>query len=94
MIVVMMRQEGLDLQSAVDFVGDLCKQSIDRFTEQRANIPSWGPEIDQQVEKYVTGLADWIVGSLHWSLESERYFGTSGLEVKKSRVVELLPCSA
>ena len=58
MIVVMMRQEGLDLQSAVDFVGDLCKQSIDRFTEQRANIPSWGPEIDRQVEKYVTGLAD------------------------------------
>lgn len=91
MIVVMMRQEGLDLQSAVDFVGDLCKQSIDRFIEQRAHLPSWGPDIDQQVEKYVGGLADWIVGSLHWSFESERYFGKSGLDVKKTRVVELLP---
>lgn len=91
MIVVMMRQEGLDLQSAINFVGDLCKQSIDRFVDQKNNLPSWGPEIDRQVEKYVGGMADWIVGSLHWSFDSERYFGKIGLEVKTTRTVELLP---
>ena len=91
MIVVVMQQEGLDLQSAVNFVGDLCQQSIDRFVAERANLPSWGPEIDRQVNIYADGLADWIVGSLHWSFESERYFGKSGLEVKKSRTVTLLP---
>lgn len=91
MIVVVMKQEGLDLQSAVDFVGELCQQSIDRFVEERANLPSWGSEIDRQVDIYVDGLADWIVGSLHWSFESERYFGKTGLEVKKTKVVNLLP---
>lgn len=91
MIIVVMMQEDLDLQSAVDFVGQLCKQSIDRFVEDRANLPSWGPEIDSQVDIYVEGLADWIVGSLHWSFESERYFAKSGLEVKKNRIVDLLP---
>ncbi|CAL1699466.1 unnamed protein product [Somion occarium] len=91
MIVVMMKQEGLDLQGAVEFVGNLCKQSIDRFVEDRGNLPSWSPEIDRQVETYVEGLADWIVGSLHWSFESERYFGKTGLEVKQTRVVDLLP---
>ncbi|KAI0072940.1 terpenoid synthase [Panus rudis PR-1116 ss-1] len=90
MIVVMMRQ-GLSLQEAVDFVGDLCKESIDRFIEDRKNLPSWGEEIDRQVQIYADGLADWIVGSLHWSFESERYFAKSGLEVKKTRVVNLLP---
>ena len=90
MIVVVMMQEGLDLQSAVDFVGHLCKQSIDRFNNDRANLPSWGPEIDRQVDIYVDGLADWIVGSLHWSFESERYFGKAGLEVKNTRAVKLL----
>lgn len=94
MIVVVMQQEGLDLQSAVEFVGDLCQQSIDRFVDERANLPSWGPEIDRQVDVYVQGLADWIIGSLHWSFESERYFGKSGLEVKKTRTVTLLPCRA
>lgn len=91
MIVVVMNQEGLDLQSAVDFVGDLCRQSIERFVAERASLPSWGPEIDSQVDIYVDGLADWIVGSLHWSFESERYFGKIGLEVKKTRTVTLLP---
>ncbi|THH00478.1 hypothetical protein EW026_g2048 [Hermanssonia centrifuga] len=91
MIVVVMKQEGLDLQSAVDFVGELCQGSIDRFVHDRANLPSWGPEIDRQVAIYVDGLADWIVGSLHWSFESERYFGKTGLEIKKNRTVNLLP---
>ncbi|TFK67853.1 terpenoid synthase [Pluteus cervinus] len=91
MISVVMNQEGLDLQSAVDFVGRLCKESIDRFNQDRANVPSWGPKIDEEVSIYVNGLADWIVGSLHWSFETERYFGKSGKEVKTTHVVKLLP---
>ncbi|KAG5341349.1 Germacradienol/germacrene D synthase [Termitomyces sp. J132] len=91
MIPVVMNEEGLDLQSAIDFVGNMCRQSIDRFVEDRTNLPSWGPEIDKDVAVYVNGLADWIVGSLHWSFESERYFGKTGREVKANRVVNLLP---
>lgn len=91
MICVVMNEEGLDLQSAVDFVGDMCKQSIDRFNEEQSRLPSWGPEIDRDVAVYVNGLADWIVGSLHWSFETERYFSKSGRKVKSTRVVELLP---
>jgi len=86
-----MHNRGMALQEAVDFVGDLCKKSIDRFTEDRARLPSWGPEIDAQVQVYVQGLADWIVGSLHWSFESERYFGKKGKQIKRDRIVELAP---
>jgi len=91
MIPVVMNQEGVDLQTAVDFVGNMCKQSIDRFNEERSRLPSWGPEIDREVAIYVDGLANWIVGSLHWSFESERYFGKKGRQVKATRVVDLLP---
>ena len=90
----MMHHHGMTLQEAVDFAGDLCKKSFDRFNEDRARLPSWGAEIDAQVQVYVQGLADWIVGSLHWSFDSERYFGKKGLEVKKSRIVELAPVRA
>lgn len=91
MIPVVMNQYGVDLQAAIDFVGQLCKQSIDRFNEERTHIPSWGPEIDRQLAIYVDGLANWIVGSLHWSFKSERYFGKSAQEVKLKLTVELLP---
>jgi len=91
MIPVVMNERGLGLQSAVDFVGEMCKSAIDRFKTERTNLPSWGLEIDRQVIIYVQGLADWIVGSLHWSFESTRYFGINGHKIKRTRVVELLP---
>ncbi|KAI0374636.1 terpenoid synthase [Pilatotrama ljubarskyi] len=91
MIAIMMNLHGLDLQGAVDFVGDLCKQTIDAFVENRQNIPSFGPELDRDVAMYVQGLQDWIVGSLHWSFKTERYFGKAGAEIKEHRVVRLLP---
>lgn len=91
MISVVMNQYGLDLQSAVDLVGDFCKQSIDRFMNDRASIPSFDPCVDRDVDIYLDGLANWIVGSLHWSFESERYFGKHGKHVKAHRVISLLP---
>ncbi|KAF9237775.1 isoprenoid synthase domain-containing protein [Melanogaster broomeanus] len=91
LIAVLMHEKGLDLQSAVDYVGELCKASIQRFEEGRAMLPSWGEEVDQQVAIYVEGLQDWIVGTLHWSFDTERYFGKEGPLVKQTRIVKLLP---
>ncbi|KAI0780394.1 terpenoid synthase [Trametes elegans] len=91
MIPILMNLRGLDLQSAVDFVGDLCKQTIDAFIDNQRKIPSFGPELDRAVGMYVQGLQDWISGSLHWSFMTERYFGKGGAAVKKHRVVRLLP---
>lgn len=91
MIAVMVEQQGLSLQEAVDFVGELCKESIDRFETDRHKVPSWGPDVDRDVEIYLHGLQNWIVGSLHWSFESTRYFGHEGAAIKKHRKIELLP---
>ena len=89
MVAIMTHHHGMSLQEAVDFVGDLCDKSFNRFVEDKARLPSWGPEIDGQVQAYVQGLEDWMVSTLHWSFDSERYFGKKGLQVKRSRVVEL-----
>lgn len=62
MIVILMHYQGLTLQEAVDYVGDLCAQTIDAFIQNKNDLPSWTPEIDDMVEKYVKGLQDWIVG--------------------------------
>jgi hypothetical protein len=62
MIVILMLYHGHTLQSAVDYVGDLCAQTIDTFCENKKKLPSWGPEVDEMVAKYVQGLQDWIVG--------------------------------
>ncbi|TEB39611.1 terpenoid synthase [Coprinellus micaceus] len=91
MIVILMAYHGYTLQGAVDYVGDLCQQTIDAFCHNKTKIPSWGPEIDDMVARYVQGLQDWIVGSLHWSFQTHRYFGKDGQDIKKHRIVKLLP---
>ena len=92
MIVILMKYYGMDLQTAVNEVGELCRLTINAFYENKAKIPSFGcSKLDAEVAGYVQGLQDWIVGSLHWSFMSQRYFGIKGAEVKKHRYVELLP---
>ena len=85
-----MINDGLSLQQAVDRIGDLCKQTIDTFIEDQARVPSWGDDVDNDVRLYVNGLQEWIVGSLHWSFMTTRYFGDGGGAVKATRIVELL----
>lgn len=86
-----MKERNLDLQSAMDVAGELCHQSINKFEADRSSLPSWGEEVDRDVQIYVQGLQDWIVGSLHWSFVTRRYFGTEGEAIKQHRTIQLLP---
>ncbi|KAF7363995.1 Terpene cyclase [Mycena sanguinolenta] len=89
MIIILMKYHGYTLQSAVDYVGELCRSTIETFQRDRVSVPYWGPEIQEMVERYVQGLESWMVGSLHWSFKTERYFGKSAADVKNTRIVTL-----
>ena len=91
MVIIIMRSQGVDLQTAVDAVGDMCCRTLDAFGNFRKRLPSWGPKIDEDVGRYVGGLENWIVACLHWGFMSGRYFGAKGPEIKKTGIVELLP---
>jgi len=86
-----MTHDGLSLQQAVDRIGEMCKQTLDAFIENQTRVPSWGDGIDRGVKLYVDCLQNWIVGSLHWSFMTKRYFGDNGKSVKANRIVDLLP---
>jgi len=92
MIVILMHHHGMSLQEAVDYVGEMCRLTIDTFILNKRRVPTFGcPKLDADVAGYVQGLQEWIVGSLHWSFMTKRYFGDKGAEVKKTRHVALLP---
>jgi len=87
-----MNQNNLDVQSAVDFVWTMCQESFDCFMDLKHNkLPSWGSKVDEHIRTYVEGLADWMVGGLYWSFESERYLGKEGKKIEETLVVHLLP---
>jgi alpha-muurolene/germacrene-A/gamma-muurolene synthase len=94
MICVFMFHDGLTVQQAMDRVGDMCKYTIDTFSENQARIPSWGGDVDRDAKLYVDGLKAWIAGSLHWSFMTKRYFGDNGALAKATRIIELFPQDA
>ncbi|KAJ7145758.1 isoprenoid synthase domain-containing protein, partial [Mycena epipterygia] len=90
MINILMHHNGLDLFAAAEVVAKMCREAIDRFMSLKAELPSWDESTNRDVTKYVQGLADWIVGILHWSFATERYFGKAVKKVKATMVVEIV----
>ncbi|KAG1852763.1 isoprenoid synthase domain-containing protein [Suillus subalutaceus] len=90
-VAVTMYDRGLDLQGAMDYAGQMCKDAIQRFESNRVILPSWEEEVDRQVAIYVEGLQNVMVGSLNWYPDCPRYVGKDGHAIKRDRIVKLLP---
>lgn len=86
-----MFSENLGLQDAVDWIVRWTDSVVEEFLFLKDDLPSWGDEIDRQVNQYVQGLARWVRGNDDWSFESQRYFGSKGWEVQKTREIYMLP---
>jgi hypothetical protein len=90
-ITVVMNEKGVDLNGALHWVSEYHGQILSEFQAQYRTLPSWGTTIDSRVKTYVERLAHFIRGIDCWAFETERYFGTKGLEVQSKRIVNLLP---
>ncbi len=88
-LTVVMREKGLNVQEAADFTGKEIMDYVDRFVEGQKKLPSFGKEVDENVQKYLFSIAQWYAGNLIWSFETPRYFGLELEEVKKSLVVNV-----
>jgi len=90
-IAVVMKEKGMDLDGALTWIAVSYEQVLSKFQAQRRVLPSWGPAIDPAVNDYVDRLCFWVRGHDCWSFESERYFGTKGVEIQGLRLMTLLP---
>lgn len=93
MVTVVMKEKGVDIQEAIDYIEKRFNNIAQKFLEDMKDVPSFSETLDPLVAEYVWGLGNWVTGFLEWAFESKRYFGSKGPEVKKTRVVELLPRS-
>ncbi|KDQ53197.1 hypothetical protein JAAARDRAFT_162104 [Jaapia argillacea MUCL 33604] len=90
-VTVLMKAKDISLQEASDHVGAYFKQLMDRYVEDKKRLPSWGPSIDANVAKYLSGVENWVIGNLEWSFETQRYFGVEHAQIKRTRLVTLRP---
>lgn len=90
-VTVLQKAKGIDLQTASDNVGVYFKKLMDRFIADKKRLPTWSPEIDFAVARYILAMEHWVIGNLEWSFETQRYFGPAVAEIKHTLVVTLTP---
>ena len=88
-LTVLMKEKNIDLQGAADYVGVHFKVLMDQFLKDKAQLPSWSPEMDAKVAQFVKASETWVIGNLNWSFETPRYFGAHRQQVKATKVVTL-----
>lgn len=73
MVMVLMHEEGLDFDAALARAAKLHDAETREFTNQVAALPTFSPEIDAQVRRYVEVLTSMISGHRIWARETGRY---------------------
>lgn len=86
---IIMHEHSVDIQGAVDYSGVKFREIFDRFMAGKAHLPSWGEPLDSDIAAFVDALGIWVVGYLHWTFETPRYFGPWYEEVKRTCVVRI-----
>lgn len=86
-----MRQFDLDLDGAVAWISQAHEVAAEEYLRLAEQVPSFGPDVDKELADYLDFLKNWPRGNASWSFEGRRYFGDKGLEVQRTRYIELLP---
>ncbi|KAG1738235.1 terpenoid synthase, partial [Suillus lakei] len=80
-----------DVNGAMLWAADLHMECQKKLLEAMSAIPKWGDPIDSQVTEYCDGIGNWVRANYEWNFESERFFGTKGLEIHSKRWMTLMP---
>ena len=90
-LFVAMDQHNTDFDGAMAWVVDFHKKIETRFHDTLTRMPSFGPQVDAQLQEYIDLLSNWPRGNYCWNFEGGRYFGSKGLEYQRTRLVPKLP---
>jgi hypothetical protein len=90
-VTVLMKAKGCDLQTASDIIGAHYAELMERYLADRERLPSFGPQLDADVRRYVRAMENWPIGNIEWSFETNRYFGVFHDEIRRTRLVVLAP---
>ncbi|KAL4067245.1 isoprenoid synthase domain-containing protein [Scleroderma yunnanense] len=91
LITAIMHELRLDRSGAMTWAAAYHSEVEAKFTNGLRELPSWGSTLDLQLKQYLNGTANWARANYCWSYESQRYFGSKGPEIEKTRLVPLLP---
>ncbi|KAK2605505.1 hypothetical protein N8I77_008338 [Diaporthe amygdali] len=89
-MVAVCRMNGLSAQEAFDEIASMVDERYIAWYENVKAVPSWGKEIDNDVQQYIQGIRNIVQANLSWSFRTGRYFGSEAKKVQESREIDVL----
>ncbi|KAF4568086.1 terpene cyclase [Pleurotus pulmonarius] len=90
LVAVAMREKGLSVQEAMDYVGTIYAGIRDKYVKEFNELPQFPEKHDKLVKDYCWHMGNWVTTNIKWSHFGERYFGKKGREILKHRTVEVM----
>jgi hypothetical protein len=72
LVCIIMEERNLGLQGAMDKITEMMKERVDTYVALKQKIPSFGPVIDNELARYLTGLENYVQGTIVWYCMSPR----------------------
>lgn len=70
LVFCVMLERNVDLQSALDIVTKMLATRVDDYAKFKAQLPSFGAEVDQELATYFKALEHYVQGTVVWYYES------------------------
>ena len=82
LVLTLRHEHQCTLLKAIQRAAELHDNEVRAFIELETQLPSFGKDIDYQLEQYASNLRSWIRGSLDWHFTSKRY-RLAEIEIKR-----------
>ncbi|KAG5718178.1 Pentalenene synthase [Termitomyces sp. T112] len=89
-VCVLQHAHNLNLQEAVDLLTKMIADRVQDYVKLKERLPSFGPDIDPAVHKYVDALEQFVQGCVVWYYSSPRYFPDIDPRGKSKAEIHLL----
>jgi hypothetical protein len=66
LVACVMVQHKLGLQAGIDYVTQMVADRMEEYKQLKASLPSFSPSIDKELGRYITGVEDFLQGTVEW----------------------------
>jgi len=94
LVFVLMVENRIGLQSAIDLLVSMLQTRVKDYVSLKAQLPSFGEAVDDEVAKYVKNLEHFVQGTIMWYYESPRYFRGMDVSNREDLVVPIMDAKA
>lgn len=61
-----MHESDVGLQAAIDILTEMLAQRVEDYIKLKNQLPSFGPDVDQELAKYLHALENFVQGTVLW----------------------------